>query len=255
MKGQQRIRPIAAETLRELYCVQGLSMDKIAERMGLPHTNVEYWMEKHKITRRPLRKYARYPFSGDDCEKAYMVGFRQGDFHAMREGLGIRISGSTTHPAQIALFRRIFEKYGHIYTGPLYNRKVKQYQWQMVVVLDDSFSFLLPKFSRIPGWITRNSRTAMSFVAGFFDAEGHITLVFKDRRNGKTMEVAMMISNSDRQLLQEIALILRSYRPTIHLSTRQGTPPDKTGLSGPGTNGSLQFTGERRRRSYSSGFH
>jgi hypothetical protein len=222
IKGQQRIRPISAETLREFYCVQGLSMDRIAKRMGLPHSNVEYWMEKHKIARRPLRRYPRHAFSGDDCEKAYMIGFRQGDLHAMTEGLGIRVSSATTHPAQISLFRRIFEKYGHVYTGPCYNRKSQQHQWQMVVALDDSFSFLLPKFIRIPSWIKRNPKAALFFVAGFFDAEGSITIAFKDKRNGKSMGVSMMIANSNRQLLEDIAWILRSYRPRIHLSTSKG---------------------------------
>lgn len=228
MTGKQRTRPISAEMLRDVYCVQGLSMDGTAKRIGMPRTNVEYWMKKHKIARRPLRKYGRHPFSGDDCEKAYMVGFRQGDLHAMREGLGIRISGGTTHPAQIALFQRIFERYGNVYTGPFYNRELQQYQWQMVVALDESFSFLLPKFDRIPGWMRRNSKTALYFVAGFFDAEGHITIVFNDRRKNKTMEVAMMISNSNRELLQEIAWILRNYQPTIHLSRRKGTPVGKS---------------------------
>lgn len=152
-----------------------------------------------------------------------MIGFRQGDLHAMREGLGVRISGTTTHPAQIALFRRIFQKYGHIYTGPWYRRGFPHYFWQMVIVLDDSFSFLLPKFNRIPRWIRRNSKTALYFVAGFFDAEGHITVVFNDRRGSKTMELAVMISNSNGELLQEIAWILRNYQPRIHLSRRHGT--------------------------------
>lgn len=230
MTGKQRTRPISAEMLRDLYCVQGLSMDRIAKRIGMPRSNVEYWMKKHKIARRTLRKYARHPFSGDDCEKAYMIGFRQGDLHAMREGLGVRISGTTTHPAQIALFRRIFEKYGQIYAGPVYNQVLRQYSWQMVVALDDSFSFLLPKFNRIPRWIRRNSKTALYFVVGFFDAEGHITVVFNDRRGSKTMELAVMISNSNRELLQEIAWILRNYRPRIYLSERQGTAvgPNRT---------------------------
>jgi hypothetical protein len=222
MKGKQRIRPISAETLIELYCVQGLSMDRIAERINLPHTNVEYWMKKHNIARRPLRKYARLPFSGDECEKAYMIGFRQGDLHAMREGLGIRVNCGSTHPAQIALFRGIFGKYGYVYTGPCYNGKRRQYQWQMAVALDESFSFLLPKFSRIPSWIKRNPKAALFFVAGFFDAEGSITVVFKDRPHGKSMGVTMAIANSDRQLLEEIAGILKSYRPSIYLSTRKG---------------------------------
>lgn len=233
LTSKQRIGPIAEETLKELYCVQGLSMGKIAERLGLPHTNVEYWMGKFRIARRPLRKYVRNPFSGDDYEKAYMIGFRQGDLHAKREGLGVRISGSTTHPAQISLFRALFEKYGHVYVGPVYNRKHQKYFWQMVVVLDDSFSFLMPKSSRIPSWIKRNLKTALYFAAGFFDAEGSISVTFRNRRKGMVMEVAMMISNSDRQLLEEVASILRRYKPHIYLSQREGTRtgPNKTYLN------------------------
>ncbi len=198
-------------------------MDKIAKRIGLPHSNVEYWMEKHRIARRPLRRYARRPFSGDDCEKAYMIGFRQGDLHAMREGLGVRINSTTTHPAQIVLFRRMFEKYGHVYVGPVHDHRLEQYSWQMVVALDDSFSFLLPKFSRIPSWIRRNSKAALYFVAGFFDAEGHITIAFRNRQGRKVAEVTIGISNSNRELLQEIGWILRKYKPRIHLSVGEGT--------------------------------
>ena len=220
----KKARPIAAETLRELYCVQGLSMDKIAERTGLPHSNVEYWMEKHKIARRPLRKYARLPFSGNDCEKAYMIGFRQGNLHALREGLGVRISTTTTHPAQIDLFRRIFGKYGHVYVGPVYNKDLEQYSWQIAVALDDSFSFLLPKLNHLPRWIKRSSKTSLALAAGFFDAEGHITVAFRARRGKKVMEVTIAISNSNKEMLQEIALVLKTYHPRIHLAIPKGTP-------------------------------
>src|SRR5260370_10820740 len=40
LTGKQRIRPIAEETLRELYWLQGLSMAKISQRLGIPPTTL-----------------------------------------------------------------------------------------------------------------------------------------------------------------------------------------------------------------------
>lgn len=69
-QGKRRIRPIPKETLAELYCAEGLSMAKIVVRLGAPHSNVEYWMKKHAIARRPIRKYPRLPITGDKFLKA-----------------------------------------------------------------------------------------------------------------------------------------------------------------------------------------
>jgi transposase-like protein len=223
LKGRQRIRPIAAETLKELYCVQGLSMDRIAKRIGMPHSNVEYWMKKARSSSsspEEIRKtflHWRRPREG--------VHGRFSSRRFARDARGPRRSNQFNHDSSCADclvpkdFRRIWARIHR----PVYNREYQAYSWQMAVALDDSFSFLLPKFSRIPRWIRRDSMAALHFVAGFFDAEGHITIAFRNRRGRRVAEVTIGISNSNRGLLQEIARILRNYRPRIHLSIREGT--------------------------------
>ena len=46
-----------------------------------------------------VSKYQRTPFSGDKLERAYLMGLRYGDLHAVRHGRAIRVRVSTTHPA------------------------------------------------------------------------------------------------------------------------------------------------------------
>jgi len=59
-------------------------------------------------------KYPRKPFSGNEKEKAYLLGLRAGDIYAQqRTPNTVEVTTATTHPAMIDLFYDIFDKYGH----------------------------------------------------------------------------------------------------------------------------------------------
>ncbi len=67
------------DRLCELYLNSGFSMPSIAKELGVSKSNIEYWMKKFGIPRRPLLRYPRARFAGDSREKAYILGLRYGD--------------------------------------------------------------------------------------------------------------------------------------------------------------------------------
>ena len=60
-------------------------------------------------------KYKKIHFSGNLNEKAYLLGLRTGDLSAHINWFQIRIGTSTTHPAQVEMLERAFEKYTHVH--------------------------------------------------------------------------------------------------------------------------------------------
>ncbi len=215
----------------ELYWNQQLSIPKIAKRIGMPKTNVEYWMKKHRIPRRGLLKYPRLPFDGTPSERAYIFGFRWGDLYAAPSGKGIVVSTTTTHPAMVELFRKTFSKYGHVYLHPTYNAGKDSYQWCLKVLLDLSFSFLLRRSDRLPLWITEETSIFSHFLAGLFDAEGSIEIVFRERyRRWKVTQITLSLHNSDKNLLQSIIAHLPHLHPRMVLTYRGGTSTSYGGL-------------------------
>jgi len=72
--------------LERLYVIEGLSLAGIAKRFGVGQATVHARLEKCGIARRDLStatvRYPRHDFSGDPIEKAYLIGFRQGDLWA-----------------------------------------------------------------------------------------------------------------------------------------------------------------------------
>src|SRR3989441_10327672 len=74
--------------------------------------------EKVEAQIKAVTKYARFPFSGEIVEKAYLLGFAWGDLHVSRHGRAIRIKTSTTHPALIELINSCFGRYGQVTQFP-----------------------------------------------------------------------------------------------------------------------------------------
>ena len=57
------------DVLTELYVREGLTTTEIAERFGITHQAVLYWMDKHEIERREYREYTlRHATYGTDAE-------------------------------------------------------------------------------------------------------------------------------------------------------------------------------------------
>ena len=224
MSGDLRKESTTKEQLWDWYWNQGLSTPAIARLSGRSHSTIGYWMAKHRIPVRPLQKYPRAPFGGKICEKAYLIGLRLGDLHARREGQTIVVDTTSTHPAMLELFRACFERYGKVREFPCYNKQTRKYYWVTRTSLDLSFLFLVKKHITFPLWITNRRKVFMSFLAGFFDAEGSMSVVFRARKRRRNVaEPSLSISNTNKTLLQTIASKLKDYHPSLTVGQKGGT--------------------------------
>lgn len=217
--------------LDHLYTDLKLSTRQIARLAGVHSKNaVTYWLIKHGI---PIRdnitasvlahlKYPRHPFTGDDKEKSYMIGLRAGDLHAQRTtSLSIKARVQTTHPAMQTLMESTFGKYGTVYSRPYFDKRYHRFTWDILVWLDNTFSFVIKKPGRIPKWILRNTDNFLSFLAGYFDAEGIVTLSHSKNRPS----ISLRIATYDRDILQDAfrALSKMGLHPTIRIQSQKGT--------------------------------
>lgn len=185
------------EFLDYLHNAKGVSLNDIAKQIGNKTSGYASWVCRELgVERRPFeearlkgirekrRKYERKPFDGTDEDKAYLLGLRHGDLTASRPWNGVvRVSTSTTHPAMAELFRSLFGPYGHVYQIPRYKKDTKTYGWNLAVILDDSFGFLLSSFDEVRDWVGESGTRTLAYLSGFLDAEGSI-VVTRNRRGG-----------------------------------------------------------------------
>jgi len=173
----------------ELECnSKGMSLNDVAKLIGNKTSGYTSWLCRQLgVTVRPFeearlkgikekrRKYERKPFDGTEDDRAYLLGLRHGDLSVSKPWRGVvRVSTSTTHPAMAELFRSLFEPYGHVYQYPRYKKDTRTYEWNVQVILDDSFSFLLREFSEAAPWVSESKSRVIAWLSGFLDAEGTI---------------------------------------------------------------------------------
>jgi hypothetical protein len=118
-------------------------------------------------------KYLKKNFTGDECEKAYIIGFRLGDlnvYQTAKHSEVIIVRCHTTKKEQLGLIKKLFSKYGRASIGGN-NKKGSKY---INCFLNKSFVFLLPKEDKVENWITKNPSYSNNFVAGYIDAEANI---------------------------------------------------------------------------------
>ena len=219
---------VTREQLDYWYNELGEDTEQIGRRLGINGRTVRDLMEKHGLSRRSKAEaaieYERRPFSGDETEKAYMIGFRLGDLNVrmdMPTSQTIHIRCGTTVPAQVDLIRGLFEPYGHVNT-----RIGTHGETQVECSLDMSFDFLLPKEDRVPEWVTPNDPYFWAFLAGYMDAEGYIGLI----RNKDRRRAVVEIASCQLGILQTLwnGLNARSLRcPDLHLKCRSGTTDNR----------------------------
>ncbi len=117
----------------------------------------------------------------------------------VRHGRAIRVRTSTTHPAMAQLIRQLFLPHGAIHEYPKKAQFV-EYEWCLDCDVDGSFEFLLnPKDSMKA--IFSSQQLFLTFLAGFFDAEGSI--YYHKKRSSGGFELSM--NNVNEGLLGEIA--------------------------------------------------
>jgi len=172
-----------------------------------------------------VTKHERRPFSGDEIEKAYLMGLRYGDLHVVRHGRAIRVRVSTTHPAMADLFESLFAPYGYVARYPR-KAKLVDFEWTLECDLDDSFNFLIKKLTVAE--LEKLSRVEMiAFLAGLFDAEGSVLL--HNKRGRGNPEAAF--SNTEDELLLYVMKAVHQLRLHCKLSwIIQGE--DRKGITG-----------------------
>jgi hypothetical protein len=218
--------PTDATDLRRLYVEQGLSMSALAERCGCSLTTIWRKLKAAGIeSREAIRPllYTQADFSGDLCEKAYLIGFRLGDLHVALGGTTIVVKCTSTRTEQVDLFRALFEPYGHVYTDEATQARRRRQSIGMSVRLNLTFDFLLPKQDEVPAWILCSNQAFFAFFAGYIDAEGYFHR-YIHRKQPKPL-ACLEVRSYDSNLLTQLGDQLNSRGiqcPPARLRVRAG---------------------------------
>ena len=173
-----------------LHNDKGMSLNDVAKLIGNKTSGYTSWLfrqlgvkcrpfEEARLRgiREKRRKYERKPFDGSDEDRAYLLGLRHGDLSVSRPWKDVvRVSTSTTHPAMSELFHSLFDPYGHVYQHPRYKKDTKSYEWNLQVIVDNTFDFLLEDRDAVWKWVAERESTLLAYLAGFLDAEGTISI-------------------------------------------------------------------------------
>ena len=182
---QKVLKPITKDFLKRVYCKGRLSTWAIETKYGFTRSRVYNALKRFDLPRRNLAQshilYSRADFGGDECEKAYLIGFAMGDLRVRNHGgersETISIACGSTKQAQIELIRDLFSKYGRVWIGKPNYRGVVNIE----AYVNKSFSFLL-KSQRNYAWCKESPRHFFAFLAGFTDAEGSFFLTRNQAR-------------------------------------------------------------------------
>lgn len=184
--------------LEKLYHEKNLSVKQIALKLKRSKGGIERKIRHYEIKTRGSDsrkhwKYKKNPFDGPLEEKAYMVGFRLGDLNVSRTNQVVVVRCSTSREAQAKLFESLFSSYGGVNSSLARRGTIEQYAF-----LDRSFDFLLPKQDLIEPWIVDCPRCFLAFFAGYFDAEGSVTIY---NRGDRSRFSGFEIQSYDRQVI------------------------------------------------------
>lgn len=169
--GNRRAIKIKREILDNLYHNKKMTQKQIAHKFGYSRYGIQRWMKIYNIKSRSFSeantKYPKFDFDGGLNEKAYLIGFRLGDLNVYKVHNLIQVRCSTTIDAQAILINDLFKKYGNVHIW-----KATRGTLEIIVLLNQSFEFLLSKRDLIENWIIDNKKYFLSFLAGYADAEG-----------------------------------------------------------------------------------
>ncbi|HEX6976920.1 MAG TPA: hypothetical protein VF185_00990 [Patescibacteria group bacterium] len=212
---------ISKEELKKLYVKQKLSSRKIAKIYKCAYSTIDRKIRNYDL---PIKSLAaahiitkRRPFSENLKEKAYILGFRIGDLRVRKmykNSETILIDCASTHAEQIKLIKRLLFPYGRIWISKTY----KTGKQQIECSVDNSFEFLLKKYSKFPSWVFKKNEIFLSILAGFIDAEGSFYIT-KDKKSAK-----FSLGNYNKAILKQIFNFLakRKFHPKIFLGVKKG---------------------------------
>ncbi len=218
----RRVRQAEVEKIRTMYSVDKLSSLKIGRRLGISGSWVRQVMDRSGIPRRTVSqacmRFTKVGFSGDEHERAYLMGLRAGDLNSAVYGNQVRVATSTTHPAMWRLLVSAFGKNGRV--NKTAARSKHGFGWLTYAYLDRSFDFLLSKTVSIPKVFLEREDLFLSFLAGYVDAEGS----FRVYLNSTHKAMSFRINSEDRLLLKDIRDGLRKmgYHVYWALAAKRG---------------------------------
>jgi AcrR family transcriptional regulator len=201
-----------------MYRDQGKTLREISAELHISRSTAwTHVADQTQMRPRSAPRFSRVPFSGDEFERSYLIGYRAGDVNAFQDSAQtVTARVSTTHPAMLEMFSQCFSHYGRCKAVP---RQVflTGYDWQILVYLDDSFRFLIPKPSSPPS----EPVLVYAFIAGFSDSDGCWAAY---ERRGRTA-FSFCITSRNHVLLVELesALEREGYHPHLYLSREKGT--------------------------------
>lgn len=225
--------PPSKDGLESLYNGTGMSVRDIARHVCRGYTTVQYWMRKYGIDRREreeaartvVRKYPVRPFSSDGVEKAYLFGLVLGDLHAIKAHKCIVLSTSTSVPMMVELVTDSFIKYARPRIIPTYyiinGRPLGG--WRIRFYLDLTFVFLLEKYDKnVPSWVLASDEKFKAFLAGVFDAEGHIGIYASGKGSGG-VSTQLSVVNSNLNLISCLYNELRRWGYPVRVKTQESS--------------------------------
>jgi predicted DNA-binding protein YlxM (UPF0122 family) len=199
----RRKTQIKKSIIAKLYYKDRLTQKQIGKKLNVHKETIRRLMKKYGLKTRKKSEisthYPKFNFSGSLEEKAYLLGFRAGDLNVqLSPSKNLIIARCTsTKIAQIQLFKNLFKNYGYVYVG----KPKKDGNRDILVRLNRTFNFLLPKKDNIPKWIRKDNNYFLSFLAGYTDAEGYIRI---DRRNIAFFTLASYDEKILRQIYQQL---------------------------------------------------
>lgn len=169
---------IPKELLQQLYVRDNLTPHKIAEKFGCSFKTVRNRLKEYGIPfKDPSYARSRYfksDFNGSINDKAYILGFRLGDLNVYRvsaKSKTIVVRCHTTQQYQVSVVESLFGKFGKVSVS------LNNGHFHVNCFLNNSFLFLFNKNLSSWRWIQKAKElTALSFIAGYTDAEGNILI-------------------------------------------------------------------------------
>lgn len=139
------------DLILSLYRDQGKTLNEISIVLGISKSTArDHIARQTQLRPRSTPRFSRIPFSGDELERTYLLGYRAGDINAFQDSAEtVTARVSTTHPAMLEMFWQCFSRYGRCKVVPRHVF-LTGYDWQILVYLDNSFRFLLPKPPKPP---------------------------------------------------------------------------------------------------------
>lgn len=228
--GIRRPLKITKEGLNYHYN-RGLSLKKIAQIFHCSESGLERRFKNYKLQSRGINnracKIKKYDFSGNRIEKAYLIGFRFGDLNVIKRVNVISVRCSSTIREQILLIKKLFRMYTNPSTKSFIEKKFNILRTDILCLLNKTFTFLIAKTDKIPGWILKDKILFFSFFAGYSDAEG--CFYFKKPRGcGKITVGSFLIATQQKFIIYQLWKNMQRYgikAPFPRISVPSGIRP------------------------------